>query len=146
MASNVKSQFTDEELDQIKQSIRSAELNTSGEIRVHIEEKCNEAVLDRGAFIFQSLNMHKTEARNGILFYVALKNHKFAVLGDAGIHAKVSEDFWESISNKVISHFKNGDLVLGLSEGIQLAGEQLKAYFPYQQNDKNELSDDVSFG
>ena len=88
-------------VDQAKiiKAIEMAELNTSGEIRVHIESKCKEDTLDHAAFIFEKLEMHKTEQRNGILFYIALKDHKFAVLGDAGIHQKVGDEFWGKVKN-----------------------------------------------
>lgn len=143
---NVQKYFTEENKLQITNAIRVAELNTSGEIRIHIEKLCKGDVLDRAAYIFEKLEMHKTELRNGVLFYVAVEDQKFAILGDAGINQRVSEDFWENAKEVVLSNFKEGKLTLGLTKGILLAGEQLKAHFPYQSDDKNELSDDISFG
>jgi uncharacterized membrane protein len=90
--------------------------------------------------------MHKTEQRNGVLFYVALEDHKFAILGDAGLNAKVPEGFWNDINDTVIALFKEGKYSEGLTKGIIMAGEQLKKHFPFQANDVNELSDDISFG
>jgi len=138
--------FTAEQKIQIINAIKESELNTSGEIRVHIENSCKIDVLDRAAQIFSQLNMHKTELRNGVLFYVAITDKKFAILGDAGINAKVPENFWESETEVVLNHFKEGKYAEGLAQGILMAGEQLKTHFPYQQDDKNELSDDISFG
>ena len=89
--------FTSEQKAQILDAIKNAELNTSGEIRIHIEGKCREDVLDRAAFIFKKLNMHKTKLRNGVLFYLAINDHKFAILGDAGINAVTPENFWDQI-------------------------------------------------
>ena len=89
--------------------------------------------------------MHKTDERNGILFYIALHDHKFAVIGDAGIHAKVGDAFWEDVKNEMIPLFKEGKLAEGLIKGIGKAGKELKSFFPYQSNDKNELSDEISF-
>ena len=137
--------ITQEEQTLIKQAIAQAEKQTSGEIRVHIENKCREAVLDRAAFLFAELKMHKTDLRNGVLFYVALDDKKFAVLGDAGINNVVSENFWEEVKQTVVANFAEQKFVVGLQAGISLAGEQLKAYFPYQSDDKNELSDEISF-
>jgi uncharacterized membrane protein len=138
--------FTEENKLQIANAIRVAELNTSGEIRVHIEKFCKGDVLDQATYVFEKLEMHKTKLRNGVLFYMAIEDHKFAILGDAGINQKVSEDFWENVKEVVLSNFKEGKLPEGLTRGILMAGEQLKAHFPYQDNDKNELSDEISFG
>ena len=89
--------------------------------------------------------MHKTEQRNGVLFYLAVQDKKFAILGDAGINQKVPDNFWEEIKSEVIANFKNGDFAGGLSSGIVKAGEQLKAHFPYQEDDVNELDNEISF-
>lgn len=138
--------FTTEQKKQITDAIKEAELNTSGEIRVHIEMDCKEDVLDRAAFMFEKLAMHKTELRNGVLFYLSIKDRKFAILGDAGINAVTPDNFWDEIKETVINHFKNEDYATGLSQGIKMAGNALKEHFPYQKDDVNELSDDISFG
>ncbi|WP_167615779.1 TPM domain-containing protein [Maribellus sediminis] len=143
---SVHKYFTEQDKLQITNAIRVAETNTSGEIRLHVENKCPGDVLDRAAYIFEKLEMHKTELRNGVLFYLAVEDRKFAILGDAGINQKVNDDFWESTKEKVIVHLKDGKYAQGLAEGIVMAGEQLKAHFPYQKDDINELSDEISFG
>lgn len=131
----------------ITAAIKEAETNTSGEIRVHIESNCEGNVLDRATEVFADLQMHKTELRNGVLFYVALEDHEFAVLGDAGINAIVPDNFWEEITAEVIKHFKQKQYAEGLTKGILMAGEQLKAHFPYDRHgDTNELDDEISFG
>ncbi len=138
--------FSKEEKEKITNAIKEAELNTSGEIRLHVEGSCKDDVLDCAAYWFEKLNMHKTELRNGVLFYLAVNDHKFAILGDGGINAKVPENFWEEIKSHMLSKFKEGLFADGVSEGIIMAGEQLKAHFPYQKDDVNELSDEISFG
>lgn len=138
--------FTEEEKKQIVDAVKQAELNTSGEIRVHVEGRCKGEVLDSAAYWFGKLEMHKTAARNGVLFYMAVTDRKFAILGDGGINAKVPDDFWVKIEKHMLSRFKEGKFADGLSEGILMAGEQLKEHFPYQTDDKNELSDEISFG
>lgn len=143
---SVRKYFSEGDKIQIKNAIRAAELNTSGEVRVHIEKHCKGEVLDRAAYIFEKLEMHKTELRNGVLFYLAVDDRKFAILGDAGINQKVPEDFWEEIKKEMLAQFKEGNFTQGLSEGIREAGKQLKAHFPHQQDDVNELSDEISFG
>ncbi|MBN1927236.1 MAG: TPM domain-containing protein [Prolixibacteraceae bacterium] len=138
--------FTKEEKQEIKKAIETAELNTSGEVRVHIENRCEEDELDRAAYWFAELKMHKTELRNGVLFYVAVEDKKFAILGDVGINAKVPEGFWDNTKGLMLGFFKEGKIAQGLSVGIIQAGLQLKEHFPYQSNDVNELSDEISFG
>lgn len=138
--------FTPEQRKQITDAIREAELNTSGEIRLHVEKRCKINVLDRAAYIFDKLNMQKTEKRNGVLFYLSIEDHKFAILGDAGINAVTPDNFWDEIKDVVLDFFKEERYAEGLARGISLAGEALKQYFPYQTDDVNELSDDISFG
>jgi uncharacterized membrane protein len=138
--------FTKEQQQQIVEAIKQAEHNTSGEIRVHIEERCKIDVLDRAANIFAKLKMHKTQLRNGVLFYLSVEDRKFAILGDGGINAKVPADFWDSVKNAMLEQFKMGNQTEGLVKGILMAGEKLKAHFPYQKDDVNELSDEISFG
>jgi len=138
--------FTLEQKNQITDAIKEAELNTSGEIRLHVEQKCKVNTLDRAAYIFDKLKMQKTEKRNGVLFYLATEDHKFAILGDAGINAVTPDDFWDEIKDIVLDYFKAGKYAEGLSKGIRMAGKAMKEHFPYQTDDANELSDDISFG
>lgn len=137
--------FTPEQREDIKIAIQHAELDTSGEIRVHIEKNCAGEVMDRAAYLFKKLGMHKTGSRNGVLFYLAIENRKFALLGDAGINAVVPVNFWDDIKRNMLTHFRNNEFVDGLCEGISEAGRQLKAHFPYKSSDVNELPDDLSF-
>ena len=137
--------FTKEQQDQIREAIKKAEDTTSGEIRVHIETNLSGNVLDRAAWIFKRIGMHATAERNGVLFYLAITNKKFAVIGDQGINAKVAEDFWDGIKKNLEQHFSTGKFTEGLVEGISITGSQLKEHFPFQKNDINELPDDISF-
>ena len=143
---NAKDFFTKEQQDKIASAIKEAELNTSGEIRVFIEDKCPGEVLDRAAFIFEQLEIHKTKERNGVLFYLSLSHRKFAILGDVGINVKVKNDFWDEIKFEMLRHFKAHDFVTGMVKGIIMAGMALKTHFPYQTNDVNELPDEIVFG
>ena len=130
----------------IAKAIVQAENQTSGEIRVHIESHCKSEVLDRAAIVFKDLSLHKTKERNGVLFYVSINDHKFAIIGDAGVNKVVPEDFWDSTKEMVIDHFKKGEYTEGLINGIERAGELLREYFPCQKDDKNELLDEISYG
>jgi uncharacterized membrane protein len=137
--------FTKEQQAQILAAVKEAENETSGEIRVHIENSCHEDVLDRAAWIFKKLGMHRTAERNGVLFYLAIDDRKFAVIGDAGINSKVPPGFWDDVKELLQNNFREGRFTEGLSEGIILAGSHLKKHFPHRKDDKNELSDEISF-
>ncbi|MBA4304079.1 MAG: hypothetical protein C0424_07625 [Sphingobacteriaceae bacterium] len=128
-------------------AIRLAEANTSGEIRVHIEDYSRSDVLARTRYLFTKLGMHQTVAHNGVLIYVAVKDHQVAIFGDAGIDAVVEPDFWELEIALLIEYFKKGDYIGGLELAIAKVGEKLKVYFPHQgEADQNELSDEISMG
>jgi uncharacterized membrane protein len=142
---NASSFFSKEQQDQILAAVRGAEKETSGEIRVHIESVLTEDVLDRAAWLFHKLGMDKTADRSGVLFYLAVDNKRFAIIGDAGINSKVPAGFWDEISELLRKNFKEGKFTEGLSEGIAMAGIQLKTYFPRNHDDVNELSDEISF-
>jgi uncharacterized membrane protein len=137
--------FTKEQQARILAAVKEAELATSGEIRVHIETSVKGDVLDRAAWIFGKLGMHKTAERNGVLFYLAVSDRKFAIIGDGGINAKVPAGFWDEISLHLQKNFKESRFTEGLSEGIIMAGLQLKKHFPHQEDDVNELPDEISF-
>jgi uncharacterized membrane protein len=137
--------FTKEQQENIRGAIKEAELSTSGEIRVHIETHVSGDVLDRAAWIFKRIGMHRTEERNGVLFYLAVTNRKFAVIGDKGINEKVPEDFWNGIKDLLEKHFSEGEFTEGLRKGILISGSQLKEHFPHRKDDINELPDEISF-
>ena len=138
--------LTSKQEAKIVEAIRIAEENTSGEIRVHIEEKSEKPPIERAKEVFNSLEMYKTEARNGVLFYINVSRNQFAILGDEGIDHVVPTDFWESTKEIVLKHFKEKKYKKGLTKGIKEAGKQLKKYFPYQLNDSNELPNEISKG
>ena len=146
MGTAAKDFFSKEEQEDIKQAIMNAELDTSGEIRVHIENTCSGDVLDRAAFVFKQLRMNKTARRNGVLIYLAVKNRRFAIIGDSGIHKVVPENYWDDIKAKMLNHFRENHFTEGLIDAIESTGMHLKKNFPHQLNDINELSDEISFG
>ena len=138
--------FTKDELNKIVGSIEQAELETSGEIRFHLESRCKGDVLKRAVQVFKNLHMHKTELHNGTLIYLATIDKKYAIVGDKGINEKVPDNFWEDVKDEMSEKFKNNEFVTGISNAVLKIGEKLKEFFPYQSDDINELSDDVSIG
>ncbi len=137
--------FSEEQEEDITLAIKTAELDTSGEIRVHIESDCKGDVMDRASHLFQVLDMDETKQRNGVLIYLAVESRKFAIIGDAGINEKVGHNFWDSIKQRMCNYFREGQFVDGLIDAITQTGLRLKQYFPYLRSDGNELPDDISF-
>ena len=129
----------------VVEAIRQAELNTSGEIKVHIENFCKGDVEERSLVVFNRLKLNETKLRNGVLIYLAVRDHKFAILGDEGINKVVEDGFWNDVKDLMLSHFKEGRFADGLEQGIQRCGEKLKTYFPYQSDDVNEIPDEISY-
>lgn len=131
----------------VMNAIKEAEKNTSGEIRVHLEDRCKGGdPIERAIKMFGELHMHETELRNGVIVYVAIKDHKIAVWGDEGIHTKVGQDFWNDTLATMQKYFGAGDFESGLRDAILMIGDKLKENFPYQSDDENELSDEISYG
>lgn len=137
--------FTNAQIKDISAAIAAAEAKTSGEVRVHIEKKCDREAIQEAEMWFGKLGMHKTQDRNGVLIYLAVESHVFAIYGDKGIHEKVHQEFWNEISHNMEAKFREGLFTDGLVEVIHRTGEQLQKYFPLSANDKDELSNDVSF-
>lgn len=138
--------FTKAQGDEIIAAIRQAELNTSGEIRVHIEAKCKGEIVYAARKTFKRLKMQHTKDKNGVLFFIAPERKEFAVIGDEGIDKAVPEHFWEDIRDALQQNFKHAQFTEGIIAGVKRVGEKLKDYFPYQEDDENELPDEISYG
>ena len=140
--------FTDEEKQLIVEAVQNAERRTSGEIRVFVEHRCRYVnAIDRAIEIFENLQMHKTELRNAVLVYVAIKDRQLAVFGDEGIHEKVGNEYWANEVVKMIHAFNRENIAQGIAQCVKNIGEALCTHFPYDKDtDKNELPDDIVFG
>ena len=146
MANKVEAFLTSEEEQDIVEAIRLAELNTSGEIRVHIENTSKGDATHRALEVFHYLKMDNTKLQNGVLIYVAIDDKTFVIYGDEGINKVVPKNFWDSTKDVMQSHFKSGNFKQGIIEGIQKAGEQLESFFPWKHDDIDELSNEISKG
>lgn len=136
----------EEGIQRIHEAVKFAENSTSGEIRICIEESCPTDVLDRAAFIFKKLGIHKTKERNGVLIYLSFQDKRYAIIGDSGIHKHVKQSFWDAVGMEMVSFFKQGKLAEGIIHAVNKSGEKLSGFFPRNDNDKNELSDQIYFG
>ncbi len=144
--SKVEDFLTQAEEQEIVQAICEAEKNTSGEIRVHLEKTTIISAENRAIEVFNELEMYKTKDANGVLIYVAVENKLFAICGDSGIDKVVPDNFWDATKRVIANDFQRGKFKQGLIDGILLAGEQLKHYFPYENDDVNELPNEISKG
>ena len=132
---------------QIEEAIVNLEKQSSAELRVYIERKIpltsSISDLERALQVFTLLEMEKTVARNGVLIYIAFKDHKCSVIGDQGIHQYVGDEFWRQICATMISHFKQKKYNEGIVNAIESIGKELALHFPHQPNDCDELSNEV---
>ncbi|MGB5498196.1 MAG: TPM domain-containing protein [Maribacter sp.] len=142
--SRVEDFLTAKEEQEIVQAILDAEKNTSGEIRVHIEAHTQNDHVNRAKEVFHLLKMDNTKEENGVLFYVAVNDKKFAIYGDRGIDQVVPKDFWNTTKDIIETHFKNGRFKQGLIDGILKAGKEMEDHFPWNHGDANELSNEIS--
>lgn len=141
----IENAISAEQEAQVVEAIRRAELNTSGEVKVHIERFCKGDALDRAKDKFAKLELHKTANRNAVLVYVAIEDRKAAILGDEGIHCKVTTDYWKDELDVMLAHFKEGDIAGGLIRVVNDIGEKLKDEFPHDtQTDRNEVRNEIS--
>jgi len=140
--------FTAEQRQSIVDAIRSSEKRTSGELRVFIESRCRFVdAIDRAAELFFRLEMERTDDRNAVLIYLAVKDRQLAVFGDENIHKKVGKEYWNEIVAKMIADFDKNDFANGIRQSVIDVGNALHTYFPYDNDtDKNELPDDIVFG
>ena len=134
------------EEQEVVEAILKAEKNTSGEIRVHIEGHTRKDHYERAKEVFHLLKMDNTKQENGVLIYVAVTDKKFVICGDKGIDKVVPKDFWQTTRNSIQTHFKKGAFKDGLVAGVLKAGEELRSHFPWQSDDTNELSNEISKG
>lgn len=140
----VESFFSKAEEDEIVEAIRTAEKNTSGEIRVHLEKNEQKPPMERAREVFYSLGMDKTKAKNAVLFYINVQKKQFAILGDQGIDEVVPDNFWQDAIHLLTAYFKREAYKEGLVKAILEVGLKLKEYFPHQSDDTNELDDAIS--
>ena len=143
-----KSQFfTAEQQHQMVLAVQQAEKNTSGEVRIFVESKCEYMnAVDRAKEIFFHLKMEKTKDRNAVLLYMAMDDRQLALFADEGIYQRLGQEYWDEKVKKITSAFTKDDHTDGVCMVVTEIGEALKTEFPYQSNDKNELPDEIVFG
>lgn len=141
-----KGYFSEAETRAIVETIRKAEEKTSGEIRLHVENRCWRNTISRARAVFRKLKMHRTQQRNGVLLYLAVKSRKFAIVGDSGIHEKAGTAHWEAVKTNLQSLLAEKQIHRGICRAIEEIGAELARHFPPMPNDDNELENEISTG
>lgn len=136
--------LTAKDKEQVSAAIIAAEAKTAGEIRVHVEPRCGGDPFGRARELFEKFGMTRTRDRSGVLIYVAWKDRKIAVLGDAGIHEKAGHGYWEGVVAKIAEAFKESRYGDGLAAAVEEVGERLAEHFPPRPDDKDELANEVT--
>lgn len=136
--------FSKPELEEIRQSIHHAELETTGEIRVYFEPKDKGDAYKRGVEMLHNLKLHEKKHRNGVMLYVAYQSKTFAIVGDEGIHKTVPENFWDDIKIDLQNCFKEGKMKTGIITAIEKVGSHLKQYFPNDGSGVTDSSTDLT--
>jgi uncharacterized membrane protein len=142
----VRNFASDRDLEDVAAAVAKAEQRTAAEIRVHLDHRCEGEPMARAVAVFERLAMHRTEHRAGVLVYVAVADHKLAVIGDAGIHERVGQSYWDALVARVLGHLREGRPRDGLVHAVEEVGGALATHFPRRRDDRNELSDRVSTG
>ena len=126
-------------------AIGRAEQGNLGEVRVHLENKCQhkEGPLKRAQELFYDLGMCQTEDATGVLLYVAIKDRVTSVYAGPGIHTCCPEAFWQTVTDQVAEGFKEGSPARGLVEALEQVGELLREHVPGEK-EANELPDEVT--
>lgn len=133
-------------LDQqrVIEAIGTAEKQTSGEIRVHIQPKAHGDIRAVAERTFERLGMTKTALRSGVLLFIACEEQRFTILGDSGINDKVPAGFWDEIAAKLTIRFKTGEFTEGIVDAIHSAGDALRHDFPRGEGDVDELTNEIN--
>ncbi len=140
------------DLDAVAQAIKAAEARTSAEIRVHLERRLPRRlllgrapdVITRARQVFRRLGMHRTAQRHGVLIYLAVEDHRFAVIGDEGIHGRVGDRHWHRVRDLMGDKLRANAPREAIERAIEELGQALAQHYPRRPDDLNELSDEVS--
>ncbi len=127
------------------EAIQTAEDHSTGEIRIHIDSTTEGNNAEIAFEVFKKLCKDQTAERNAVLFHVNFEQHYLTIIGDAGIHAKVHQNFWDQLHDKITQEFAKGNYFEGLKNAVLETGLELKKHFPITGKNPNELPNEITF-
>ena len=137
--------LTNQQITSLVETIQSAEDHSTGEIRVHIDSNTEDQHAQTAFEVFKQLGMHKTADRNAVLFHVNFEQKYLTIIGDVGIHEKVSQSFWDHLHDYITAEFAKGNYYKALKSAILETGLELKKYFPVEGENPNQLPNEITF-
>jgi len=137
--------LTDNEIEKLQNKIALLETFTSAEIKIVFCKSAWFGIVSKAKKVFQKLNMDKTSNRNAVLILIVEKDKELLIYGDQGINTHLNESYWSDIRDDMIDLFKSGQYYTGLSIGVEKIAQSLIQYFPIQENDINEVSNEIVF-
>lgn len=116
----------------VQHSVTLKRLFLSG---TQVDEEVEEAAIAS----FYSEGLYRTRQENGILIFVSVLEHRVWILGDRGINEKIDPGEWQDIVEDLTEGIKTGRQGEALCQAVTHVGEILKAHFPLQEDDRDEL-------
>jgi uncharacterized membrane protein len=135
----------DSERQRLVEAIAAAERGNRGELRLHIEERCEGDALTRARHIFGALKMHETKDDTGVLLYISPTSQKVSIYAGDGVHKAAGETLWSDAVARVAAGFRKDEGVTGIVDALELIGEAMRQCAPGEDTAGNELPDEVTF-
>jgi len=110
MMDNPKDIFNEKEKKLITEAINLIESKTTCKIKIYVGKKSGSNPLMDARKIFENFGMKGLKDKNGVIFFITVKDKKLAIFGDDGINSKVGEIFWKNMRDAIIEKFKNNHL------------------------------------
>lgn len=137
--------LTEQQMASLVEAIQSAEKHSTGEIRVHIDSYSGGNNAEIAFDVFKTLCQNQTAEKNAVLFHINFDEHYLTIIGDEGIHAKVHQQFWDQMHDRITASFARGNYFEGLRNAILETGQELKKHFPLSGENRNELPNEITF-
>ena len=102
------------------------------EINAEVEEAAITAFFRQG--------LYRTRDANGVLLFISIFEHRVWLLADKGIHAKVPDNEWKSLVDRITQGIFSGRAVGAICDAIEVIGELLQSHYPIRSDDTNELN------
>ncbi len=143
----INNYFSEDELKDIQSASDTVERNTVGEIVLSFRNK--KSLLEKlysnhelALKDFERLEVYKTKERTGVLIFLIFEEHYFDIIADEGIFAKIPDETWNKMEEKLKEEFRNKNYSAGVLALIAEMGEVLSREFPTRAGADND--DEIS--